>query len=481
MKYINTDTHACVAITMKGFSFSLGSKNPSSSSNKRTIPRPNTHNAETKELITEFDSSKPLLSSQSKTLIIPPQPNSWRPTKKMKNLDAPIESEGDSKGALEFETVVDPGQARPGSEPEVSYGLNLRKSGNDDVGSVENSEFVSIDRVMVKNLKEDLENLPDDMGFDEFDGCPVEGFAAAVLKGYGWTQGRGIGKNTKEDVKVVEYERRVGKEGFGFVADAPVMSSNGKDTEKRKEREGGGLVAKDVRIVRGREMGLKGRVLEVSGGGDYVVLSVVENGSEVEVRVRGSDVAELGSVEGERCLRKLRELKIGEEKKDRKIRRSDEREKNVGIKIEERRRDDKNRRGDEREEKPVRKEKEKVRWLTSNIKVRIISKKLKGGKLYLRKGKVVDVVGPSTCDISMDDSRELIQGVDQELLETALPRTGGPILVLYGKYKGVYGSLLQKHMEKETAVVEDADTRKPLHVLLEQIAEYTGDPSEIGY
>ncbi|KAL8120431.1 protein MOS2 [Apium graveolens] len=462
---------------MKGVSFSLGSKNSSSSSNKRAIIKPNTHTDETKELITEFDSSKPLSTSQSKTLIIPPQPNSWRPHKKMKNLDVGIESAADSKGALEFETEIDPGQTRTGSEPEVSYGLNLRKSVIEDVGIVENenSEFVSIDRVMVKNLKDDLEKLPDDMGFDEFDGCPVEGFAAAVLKGYGWTQGRGIGRNTKEDVKVVEYERRVGKEGFGFVADAPVMSNGGgKGSEKRKERTSGGVTGKDVRIVRGREMGLKGKVLNVIGGGDYVVLSVLRNGSEDEVRVRCSDVAELGSVEEERCLRKLKELKIEEKKREGKSRRSGEREERVGIKIEERR-------GDEREEKPVRKEKEKVRWLTSNIKVRIISKKLNGGKLYLKKGKVVDVVGPSTCDISMDDSRELIQGVDQELLETAVPRTGGPILVLYGKYKGVYGSLLQKDMEKETAVVEDADTRKPLHVLLEQIAEYMGDPSELGY
>lgn len=396
----------------------------------------------------------------------------------MKNLDAPIESAGDSKGALEFETVPDPGHAPPASETEVSYGLNLRKSVNDEVGFVENSEFVSIDRVMVKNLKDDLDKLPDDMGFDEFEGCPVEGFAAAVLKGYGWTQGRGIGRNTKEDVKVVEYERRVGKEGFGFVADAPVMRSGVEDSEKRKESKNGGISGKDVRIVRGREVGLKGRVLEVMGGGDYVVLSVLKNETEVVVRVRSSDVAELGSVEEERCLRKLKELKIGDKKKDSKIRRGGAREEKVGIKIEEKKRDDKTRRGDEREEKL---KKEKVRWLTSNIKVRVISKTLKGGKLYLRKGKVVDVVGPSTCDISMDDSRELIQGVDQELLETAVPRTGGPILVLYGKYKGVYGSLLQKDMVKETAVVEDADTRRPLHVLLEQIAEYIGDPSEIGY
>lgn len=312
---------------------------------------------------------------------------------------------------------------------------------------------------MVKKLREDLDKLPEDRGFEEFDDVPVEGFGAALLKGYGWYEGRGIGRNHKEDVKIVEFDRRAGKEGLGFVA-APLSNvDNGyaKDGHKNKEKDMGGyFVGKDVRIVGGREMGLKGRILEVMGGGDYVVLKVFDSGKEVEVKVRGRDVADLGSVEEERCLKKLKELKIENRKKD-----------------------SKRSRGDRREEKPVRKD--RMSWLASNIRVRIISKEFKGGRLYLKKGKVVDVVGPTTCDISMDGSRELIQGVEQDLLETALPRSGGPVLVLYGKYKGVYGSLLEKDMEKETAVVQDADTRKPLRVLLEQIAEYTGDPSDIGY
>jgi hypothetical protein len=37
------------------------------------------------------------------------------------------------------------------------------------------------------------------------------------------------------------------------------------------------------------------------------------------------------------------------------------------------------------------------------------------------------------CDISMDESREIIQGVSQDMLETTIPRRGGPVLVLSGK------------------------------------------------
>lgn len=93
----------------------------------------------------------------------------------------------------------------------------------------------------------------------------------------------------------------------------------------------------------------------------------------------------------------------------------------------------------------------------------------------------MDVVGPTSCDICMDETRELIQGVDQELLETALPKRGGPVLVLYGRNKGVYGHLVEKDSEKETGIIRDGDTKELLKVRLEQIAEYLGDPSYIGY
>jgi len=91
------------------------------------------------------------------------------------------------------------------------------------------------------------------------------------------------------------------------------------------------------------------------------------------------------------------------------------------------------------------------------------------------------MVGPTSCDISMDDSRELIQGVNQDILETVIPRCGGAVIVLYGKHKGAYGNLVERDMDNETGIVRDADTRELLNVRLEQIAEYIGDPSYIGY
>ncbi|KAM7493601.1 hypothetical protein LguiB_028210 [Lonicera macranthoides] len=478
-------------------SFSLSSKQSSKpQSNVKPLQPFNTDDQDDKssvvktEFVTEFDPSKSIVDS--KKLVIPPKPNEWRPHKKMRNLDLPVKSD-DPNLQFEVESTshVDP------TDSSISYGLNLRQSNNKDGDLHPKTESNdrqfqkpdSIDGQMLKKLREDLDKLPEDRGFEEFNDVPVEGFGAALLAGYGWFEGRGIGKNAKEDVKVVEYKRWTAKEGLGFVAMPPPKSTNGsngvvhkkKGIEEETNAVGGGsfTVGKDVRVIGGRHMGLKGRIIEVTGGGDPLVLRLSRSEEEVTVRIR--DVAELGSMEEERCLKKLKELKIRESKvesgKNSSKSASQRDEANQDRKKDSKRRSRGG--GDKREE--LLKSSSKVSWLISHIRVRIISKELKGGKLYLKKGKIVDVVGPMKCDISMDESRELVQGVDQEFLETALPRRGGPVIVLYGRHKGVYGSLVEKDVEKEIGVVQDADTHSLLNVRLEQIAEYIGDPSSIEY
>ncbi|RHN78373.1 putative G-patch domain-containing protein [Medicago truncatula] len=448
-------------------SFSLPSSKSSSKSNKpsKTFNEDSSTNQQQKQLITEFDPSKPQ-TLIPKTLI-PPIENQWRPHKKMKNLDLPI-TDSHSDHSLTFvpDTTVS-------DQPDnSSYGLNLRdndkKPQSDDVVVDAPRPKASVEVSMLQKFKDDMERLPDDMGFDEYKDVPVEGFGAALLGGYGWKEGMGIGKNAKEDVKVVEVKRRTGKEGLGFVADLPPPSSkkgerNGRGETERKKKE-----ERVVRIVRGRDVGLKASVVGRDGE-DVVVLRVLGSGEEVKVKVE--DVAELGSVEEERCLRKLKDLKIRgrDEEKGSKSKRGrdgvDERRVNgnggVGGKEE--------------------KGRKQVSWLTSHIRVRVISRSLKGGRLYLKKGEVLDVIGPTTCDISMDESREIIQGVSQDMLETAIPRRGGPVLVLSGRHKGAFGSLIERDSDKGIGTVKDADTHERLNVEFEHMAEYIGDPSLLGH
>lgn len=284
---------------------------------------------------------------------------------------------------------------------------------------------------------------------DEFKGTQLDDLAAALLRGYGWTEGKGIGRNKdREDTKIVDYQKRGGTYGIGFnpsTAD-PKKNRNGdwilpNNISQEKSEKGENKQREKERTSRREENLDRERVSRRKG----------ENGNTREERVGRRD-----DTEKERSDNRRRE-------KDR------ERERESSKK---------------RKKENVREEQNKtkdIKWLRSHIRVRIVSKDLKRGRYYLKKGEVVDVVGPTTCDITMDETRELLQGVEQDMLETALPKKGGAVLVLYGKHKGLYGNLMEKDLEEEMGVVRDADSHELVNVHLEQIAEYVGDPTYLGY
>lgn len=117
-------------------------------------------------------------------------------------------------------------------------------------------------------------------------------------------------------------------------------------------------------------------------------------------------------------------------------------------------------------------------WLRSHIRVRFISKSYLGGRLYLKKGRVIDVIRPKICDVLLDESSEMLQDVRQEYLETALPKKGGRIMVVGGKHRGQTGKLLERDSENEVGVVQLEDSFEMVRFALEDLAELVGDPSE---
>ncbi|XP_073051891.1 protein MOS2-like [Primulina eburnea] len=458
------------------FSFAFTSKSQSNSKKLAAsavlADDPPPTSAAARNYISEFDPAEVPSQTQPKVKPIAPIPDDWRPMKKLKNLpNLPSLSKANgSDSSLQFEI-----DARPNPEAadnSMAYGLNIRQEPAADDGFPAPDRREKMLDLEIRRLREDMEKLPEDAGMDDFADVPVEGFGLALLSGYGWKEGMGIGRNAKEDVKISEVMKKTGRGGLGFTEEfsenrvesngkgaANFGDSNVKQDKRRDETEKKRLnIGKEVRIVSGREIGMKGKIVEVRSG-EILVLRL--SGSIEKVKVQSKDVAELGSLEEEKCLRSLKEWKT----KDGNV--------NIG----------KGHRNSIRKMSHEDKKRvnERVNWLRNHIRVRIISKDLKGGRLFLKKGVVVDVVGPGMCDVSMDESRELIQGVEQEFLETALPRRGGTVLVLCGRHKGVYGSLLEHDSEKETGVVRDADTHETLNVRLDEIAEYTGDPSDIGY
>ncbi|KAG4944870.1 hypothetical protein JHK87_040877 [Glycine soja] len=155
------------AAAMKKLSFSIPTAKPQSVDTSTT--RKDDDSDGTKQYITEFDPSKPA----NPKITIPPIQNQWNPQQ-------------DNEHST----------TRWRRTPEETELLRKLK------------------------LDEDLQRLPEDQGLEEFKDVPVEVFGEALLAGYGWTEGMGIGKKAKEDVKVVQVKGRTSREGLGFVANA---------------------------------------------------------------------------------------------------------------------------------------------------------------------------------------------------------------------------------------------------------------------
>ncbi|KAM0029972.1 hypothetical protein Hdeb2414_s0018g00531871 [Helianthus debilis subsp. tardiflorus] len=125
-------------------SFSLSSSSKPSNSTSRSSPNESLNN--NKEFITHFDPIKP---PTDPPIIIPPIPNEWNPQNQPMIIDL-------------------------SNDPNIETDPNCS----------------AIDRLMLMKLKSDLERLPDDRGFGDFDDVSVEDFARAYMKGYGWYEGR---------------------------------------------------------------------------------------------------------------------------------------------------------------------------------------------------------------------------------------------------------------------------------------------------
>jgi len=93
---------------------------------------------------------------------------------------------------------------------------------------------------------------------------------------------------------------------------------------------------------------------------------------------------------------------------------------------------------------------ESSRWLLPGIVVKIVDKRLEGGRFYLKRARVVDVPAPGIATLSVisntsSASAASLSGVRASSLETAVPRDpGAAVVVVEGPHQGRRGKLLAR-------------------------------------
>lgn len=113
-------------------------------------------------------------------------------------------------------------------------------------------------------------------------------------------------------------------------------------------------------------------------------------------------------------------------------------------------------------------------WLYPRIQVRVIDKKLQGGRLYLKKGQVVDVHPGAIADVSMDEGGQCLQ-LHQSVLETVLPKEeGSSVLVVAGKLRGSKGRLLKRNASEGVAAIQLTSDYSIHRLMLDDVAAFAG-------
>ncbi|KAI8469970.1 MAG: DExH-box splicing factor binding site-domain-containing protein [Monoraphidium minutum] len=121
---------------------------------------------------------------------------------------------------------------------------------------------------------------------------------------------------------------------------------------------------------------------------------------------------------------------------------------------------------------------ERSTWLFPLIRVRLLDKRLMGGRLYLKKGVVVDVHPGALADVAVDETRQVVQ-LPEGRLETVVPKEPGrPVQVVAGPWRGRRGRLLQASATGGAAAVQLAGDMAVVRVALDDVAEYTGPLDE---
>lgn len=385
---------------------------------------------------------------------------------------------------------------------------NFSAKGSIVIASSKNQTISSFrEETETQQFLRDLQDRPDEVAVDseDYQATPISEFGAAMLRGMGW---KGDSPNTNSNNQS-ESMPRPHRLGLGATPKLPSASSipgrmRRPDQVEKDERlarqhkeyeeqrlkrvrqdkqqtlQAGSIITLGSGGRRARMVKLTGvpglnRVLVQLEGdiestsikrGDIMGLATRE---ELESRPfqdppQASTEKDTNETKGDRDDRQTcRERRDHDddghraEDRERKRRRDDrhrderdrhERDRNSGEddRRKKRREDSDRRRDDDRERKKRRRDEEPEHWLLSNIRIRVVTKKL-GRHQYKQKGIVLDVIhGGANATLQMADGQVLDQ-VSERDLETALPKVGGNAIVLTGKHKYSKGRLLERNSE----------------------------------
>ena len=349
-----------------------------------------------------------------------------------------------------------------------------------------------------QQFKADLEELPDELDSEEYSRrVPIADFGAAMLRGMGWQDPKPDDKKNKKE-KSDEIMPRPQRLGLGAVPKMeeelpPVGRKRGLRPDQLKQRERLEEQRKEFVAERERQLALyKQRTMH---DGSLVSLRSAERAKIIKlVGVPGlnmvkvwkeneheASVVKRGEIEGLLSRDELEsrpyQHPVAAPKEVEPSKKGKDEEKTV-ARDKRRRDDDTSKRDKDRPSKRSREEStssssiRKMTWVIPNIRVRVVTENL-GRKYFKEKGIVVDVTSKGAT-LRLDRSGTVLDRVQENYLETALPKPGGKAIVLAGRNKYAKGKLLERNSKSGKGAIQIFEDMNVLTLSLDDLAEYVG-------
>lgn len=85
-------------------------------------------------------------------------------------------------------------------------------------------------------------------------------------------------------------------------------------------------------------------------------------------------------------------------------------------------------------------------WILKGIAVKVMNKEVGAGTFYRRKGVIIDVIEEYGARVKLVEGDTVLE-LDQDDLETVIPKNGGEVVLLRGKHRGEKAILMSIHVE----------------------------------
>ena len=286
-----------------------------------------------------------------------------------------------------------------------------------------------------ERFKADVNKRPNEASIEDYEKVPIGVFGEAMLRGMGWKPGKSIGKNGKGLVAPIEFIPRprglglgsqpkpeqIGNKPLKTVYDSAGNMKNVRNLDQKlvPVKMCKYSVGDPIYVISGEHKGISGNVDKIIDNTNFLICFA--SGLKDQIK-------------GDYLIHENDKKKYLETQSKQKVNDTASKSNSSSSSS--------SRRG----------------WITPGITVRIISKSFRNGKYYCKRVRIVDITGSDEC--SVDCEGVIIDGVRQSMLETALPRPGGSVMILSGRDKGKTGHLVERNSETCVAVVqlEDDDT-----------------------